>query len=232
MSIIAAVYLDTAVINFFKNGTPITIETKDLTLRSIQETDLDFMQKLYTDPITMRLFADNEHRLEKKGEESWKEEQMKAAKERVDTFVKLWTVERIPFSGFLISTKNDPRPIGFIAPEFDNNPGQLEIVFAITSIEQRQGFGSQAVDAIVQRYIPALIKNHYKIYDKPLAVNGAPVTKMCATTRWDNGSSLHIQEKAGMRKTGKTADQWDQMHEIYSITYTNPPLEESNCLLC
>src|SRR5579864_9435431 len=118
MSINAVVDLDTAVIDFFQNGAPITIETNDLILRSIQESDMDFMQNLYTDPVTMRLYADNEKRVENSGIETWKEEQMKAAKGRVETFVKRWTVDRIPFSGFLISTKNDPRPIGFIVPGF------------------------------------------------------------------------------------------------------------------
>ncbi len=56
----------------------------------------------------MKLFVDNEKRFENKGAEAWKEEQMKAANGRVNTFVKRWTVDRIPFSGFLISTKNDP----------------------------------------------------------------------------------------------------------------------------
>lgn len=223
--------LNTAIINFYKNGSPITIETEDLTLNSIQENDLGFMQLLFTDPVTMQLYADNEERLEKKGKEAWKAEQLKAVKELVDTFVKRWTVEKIPFSGFLISKKNDQRSIGFIAPGFGNNPGQLEIVFAITATQQRTGFGSQAVHAIVQRYIPALIENHYSIYGYPLKVNGAPVTEMQATTRWDNGSSLRVQAKAGMSKTSKHGDTWGLIHDIYSITYANPPLKNGQCLL-
>jgi RimJ/RimL family protein N-acetyltransferase len=225
MSINAVVDLDTAVIEFFQKGAPITIETNDLTLRSIQESDLDFMQNLYTDPITMRLYADNEKRVENSGEEVWKEEQMKAAKGRVETFVKRWTVDRIPFSGFLISTKNDPRPIGFIVPGFGDNAGQLETAFAITAEEQRKGFGSQAVHAIVQRYIPALIENHYKIYGKPLEADGAPVTEMVATARLDNDLSIRGQEKAGMVKTGENPNKWGQVRGIYSVTYTNPPVK-------
>lgn len=229
MTINAPVCLDTAVINYFKNGTSITIETEDLILNSIEETDLGFIQLLYTDPETMRLYADNEERLQKKSNNAWKAEQLKAAKELVDTFVKRWTVEKIPFSGFLI--KHNQRSIGFIAPGFGNNPGQLEIVFAITSTQQHRGFGSQAVHAIVQRYIPALIENHYHIYGKPLEVNGNPVTEMRATTRWDNGASLRVQAKAGMCKVGKHGDQWGLIHDIYSITYTNPPLNNGYCLL-
>lgn len=231
MTITAPVCLDTAVIDFFKNGAPITIETKDLILNSIKETDLGFIQLLYTDPVTMKLYADNEERLEKKGKEAWKAEQLQAAKELVDTFVKRWTVEKIPFSGFLISKKNNQSSIGFIASGFCDKPGQLEIVFAIASTQQRKGFGSQAVHAIVQRYIPALIENHYNIYGNPLEVNGAPVTEMRATTRWDNGSSLRVQAKAGMCKVGKNGDQWGLIHDIYSITYTNPPLNNGHCLL-
>ncbi|HEY5234826.1 MAG TPA: GNAT family N-acetyltransferase, partial [Rhabdochlamydiaceae bacterium] len=233
MSTIAAADLDTAVCAFFQEGSPITIETKDLTLRSIQENDLDFMQNLYTDPITMRLYTDNEKRLENSGADAWKEEQMKAAKGRVDTFVKRWTADRIPFSGFLISTKNDPRPIGFIVPGFGDNPGQLETAFAIKADEQGKGFGSQAVHAIVQQYIPALIANHYKIYGKPLLVDnkdntikaGDPVTEMVATARLDNGRSIRVQEKAGMNKIGENPNKWGQVRGIYIVKYENPPVK-------
>jgi RimJ/RimL family protein N-acetyltransferase len=233
MSTLAAVDLDTAVCDFFQNGTAITIETKDLTLRSIQESDLDFMQNLYTDPTTMKLYADNEKRIENSGVEVWKEEQMKAAKGRVDTFVKRWTVDRIPFSGFLISTKNDPRPIGFIVPGFGDNPGQLEAAFVIKKGEQDKGFGSQVVHAIAQRYIPALIANHNKIYGEPLLVNnknntiktGDPVTEMVATSRLDNVRSIRVQEKAGMKKIDENPNKWGQVRGIYSIKYPNPPVK-------
>lgn len=88
------------------------------------------MQNVYTDINTMKLYADNEKRFESLGEEKWKEEQMKAAKGRVDTFVKRWTVDRIPFSGFLIS-KKDGKDIGFIVAGFGEKAGQLEAAFAI-----------------------------------------------------------------------------------------------------
>ncbi len=87
MSTFAPVDINTTVSNFFQNGTPITIETKDLLLRPIQESDLGFMQNLYTDPVTMKLFVDNEKRFENKGAEAWKKEQMKAANGRVNTLL-------------------------------------------------------------------------------------------------------------------------------------------------
>jgi RimJ/RimL family protein N-acetyltransferase len=225
MSITAVSDLDIAVTDFFQNGTPITIETKDLTLRSVQETDLDFMQNLYTDPVTMRLFTDNEKRLETNGPDAWKEEQMKAAKSRVDTYVKRWTVDRIPFNGFLISTKNDPRPIGYIVAGFGDNPGQLETAFVITDKEQNKGYGSQAVHTIVQRYIPSLIENYYRLNGKPLEADGVPVTEMVATARLDNIPSICVQEKAGMVKTGENPNKWGQVRGIYTINYVNPPVK-------
>ncbi len=225
MSITAVTDLDIAVTDFFQNGTPITIETKDLTLRSVQETDLDFMQNLYTDPVTMRLFTDNEKRFENDGPEAWKEAQMKAAKSRVDTYVKRWTVDRIPFNGFLISTKIDPRPIGYIVAGFGDNPGQLETAFVITDKEQNKGYGSQAVHTIVQRYIPSLIENYYRLNGKPLEADGAPVTEMVATARLDNTPSICVQEKAGMVKTGENPNKWGQVRGIYTINYVNPPVK-------
>ncbi|HEX2580298.1 MAG TPA: GNAT family N-acetyltransferase [Rhabdochlamydiaceae bacterium] len=225
MSIPAVSDLDTAIADFFQKGSPITIETKDLSLRSITEKDLDFMQTVYTDFETMRLYTDNEKRLEQSGEEAWKAEQMKAAKGRVDTFVKRWTVDRIPFSGFLISKKDGGKNIGFIVAGFGDNPGQLETAFVVIKEEQGKGYGSQAVHAVVQRYIPALIETHYKINGKPLEADGAPLTEIVATARLDNVASIRVQEKAGMVKTGENPNKWGQVRGIYTYKYTNPPVK-------
>ncbi|HEX4839202.1 MAG TPA: GNAT family N-acetyltransferase [Rhabdochlamydiaceae bacterium] len=227
--------LDTAVTDFFQKGSSITIETKDLILRPIQEKDLDFMQNVYTDIATMRLYTDNEKRFEQDGEEKWKADQMKAAKGRVDTFVKRWTsqnpTEKSPFSGFLISKKVEDQstcstvPIGFIVAGFGDNPGQLETAFAIKKEEQRKGYGSQAVHAVAQRYIPALIANHYKIYGQPLTADGATVTQMVATARKDNDASIRVLEKAGAVKTGENPNKWGQVRGVYTIDYANPPVK-------
>jgi RimJ/RimL family protein N-acetyltransferase len=225
MSITTATDLDTAVIDFFLNGSPITIETDDLTLSSIQETDLEFMQNLFTDPVTMRLFTDNEKRFENDGEEKWKADQMKTVKGRVDTFVKRWTADRDPFSGFLISTHVDSLPIGYIVAGDGDKPGQLETAFVITNAQQNKGYGSQVVHAIVQGYIPSLIDNYYKINGKPLEADGAPVTEMVATSRLDNHPSIRVQEKAGMVKIAENPNKWGQVRGIYSINYDNPPLK-------
>jgi len=224
-----ATALDSYVTDFFQKGSSITIETKDLILRPIQETDLDFMQTVYTDFDTMKLYTDNEKRFEESGEQIWKEQQMKAVKGRVDTFVKRWTSQN-PFSGFLICKKIEDQstcstiPIGFIVAGFGDKPGQLETAFAIKKEEQGKGYGSQAVHDVVQRYIPALIANHYKIYGQPLNAEGAPVTQMVATARLDNHPSIRVLEKAGMVQTGKD-QKWGKERGIYTIDYANPPVK-------
>ncbi|HUD00780.1 MAG TPA: GNAT family protein [Rhabdochlamydiaceae bacterium] len=215
--------IDTAVIDFYKNGSPITIETKDLVLRSVQENHLGFFQNLFTDPVTMRLYTDNEKRYEQ-SPDTWKAKQMQSAAERVATFVKRWTVDKIPFSGFLICKKKDLSPIGFIVAGFGNKPGQLETAFVITEKEQRQGFGTQAVYAIVRRYVPALIANHYKLFNEPLLADKVPVNEVVATARLDNIASMRVMEKAGMVKIDENPNDWGQVRGVYSYKYENPPL--------
>jgi RimJ/RimL family protein N-acetyltransferase len=224
MSTIASTNIDTSIFDFYQTGCPIMIETKDLLLRSVQEKDLDFFQNLYTDPVTMRLYTDNEKRLEN-SPDTWKDEQMKAAAGRVATFVKRWTVEKIPFSGFLICKKDTQQPIGFIVPGFGDKPGQLEAAFVITEKEQHQGFGTQAVQAIVQQYLPALIATHYKLFNKPLMSEGAPVNEVVATARLDNLASIRVMEKAGMAKVDENPNKWGQVRGIYSYSYENPPMK-------
>jgi RimJ/RimL family protein N-acetyltransferase len=217
--------IDTSVYDFYLKGLPVTIETKDLILRSFKESDLKFLQALYTDPDTMKLYTDNEKRLETTPFEQWKEENMKAAAGRIATFMKRLN-EKNPFNGFVICKKSeDNRPIGFIVPGLGDKPGQLETAFVITKEEQCKGFGTQAVDAIVRKYLPALITNHYKIYGQPLLAEGAPVYEMVATARLDNAASIRVMEKAGMKKTGENPNKWGQIRAIYSYTYENFPLE-------
>ena len=225
MSGLAISVIDTAVTDFYEKGSPITIETKDLYLRSVQESDLGFFQNLYTDPVTMRLFADNEKRLENLGEEAWKAEQMKSAAGRVATFVKRWTVDRIPFSGFVIIKKDNLLPIGFIVAGFGENPGQLESATVITSTEQSKGYGTQARYALMHKYLPALIENHYRIYGFPLTADGAPVTELVATTRLDNIASDRVMRKNGMEKVGENQNKYGQERGVYRFAYVNPPVK-------
>lgn len=218
--------IDISICDFYLKSSPITIETNDLVLRSVQESDLGFFQGLYTDPVTMKLYTDNEKRLKTTPLEKWKEQQMKTAADRVATFVKLWN-EKTPFSGFVICKKseNELLPIGFIVSGYGNKLGRLETAFVITKEEQRKGFGTQAVDAIVHKYLPALITNHYKIYGQPLLAKGAPVNEIVATARLDNVASIRVMEKVGMKKTGENLSKWGHVRGIYSYTYKNSPLE-------
>lgn len=222
--------LDTVVTDFYTKGIPVTIETKDLFLRPVHETDLPFFEQLFTDPETMRLYTDNESRLKDKGLDAWKEEQMKNAASRVATFTTRWK-EKVPFSGFVLYKKEtaaggEPR-VGFIVTGFGDKAGQSEMAFAVKKEEQCHGYGQQSVSAIVQMYIPALIAIHQKVYGKPLEIGDAevgfdPLTEVVATTREDNLSSIHRLENAGLKKVGENLNKWGNLRGVYSIVYENP----------
>ncbi len=225
MAITAVSDIDTAVLDFYQKNTPVTIETKDLILRPVQESDLGFFQTVYTDPVTMKLFMDHEKRLEN-SPATWQEEQMKSAAGRVKTFVERWTTKN-PFSGFIICKKveKDHVPIGFIVPGLGDNKGQVEMAFVILNAEQRKGFGTQAVHAIVHKYLPSLIANHDKLYGSPLLVEDNPIKEVVATARVDNPASICVMEKAGMKKIGENFNKWGQLRGIYGYTYENLPIK-------
>jgi len=222
--------LDTAITDFYTKSIPVTIETKDLFLRPARETDLTFFEQLFTDPETMRLYTDNESRLKDKGLDAWKEEQMKNAASRVDTYTTRWK-EKVPFSGFVLCKKEteaggEPR-VGFIVAGFGDKAGQSEISFAVKTEEQCHGYGQQSINAIVQRYIPALIAIHQKVYGKPLEIGDAkvgfaPLTEVVATARVDNVSSINRLQNAGLKKVGEDLNKWGNLRGVYSIVYENP----------
>jgi RimJ/RimL family protein N-acetyltransferase len=212
--------IDLAISNFYHQGSPIEFETQNLVLRSVQQTDKIFFENWYLDYETMRLFNTNEQDYKKLGPDQWKKEQLEEAAERVDTFVKRWS-EKNPFSGLVICQKTDRLPIGYIVAGLGEK-GQSSLAFVITKKQQRKGFGTEAVHAMVQRYLPALIANHYKIYGSPLLVSGAPFTEVQATSRLDNEGSQKVMTRAGMIKQG-TLSQDGMERCLYSYPYENPP---------
>jgi RimJ/RimL family protein N-acetyltransferase len=80
-------------------------------------------------------------------------EELKVA-EKVEGWVRRWENEADPFSAFSIFKKEDNEFVGYISTECK---GKLrESVYVIHEREKNHGYGSQAVQAIVHRYLPVL----------------------------------------------------------------------------
>jgi RimJ/RimL family protein N-acetyltransferase len=221
MSITLNPDIDDAVRNFYQNGTSIIFETKDLILRPVQENDRPFFDNLYLDYETMKLFNTTEKDYKELGPDQWKKEQLEEAAERVATFVDRWN-KRNPFSGFMICKKPDSLPIGYIVSGLGKS-GRSVLGFVIKKEEQRNGFGTQAVHAMVQRYLPALIATHYKLFGTPLLISGAPFKEVQATSRVDNDASQKVLSRARMKRMDGSKQEDGMERCLYSLQYENPP---------
>lgn len=208
------------IFNYYRYGLPIKIETAALCLMSVQASDLPFYQKIYTDPDTMKLYADCGPRLQEKGEAAWKDEQMTLAAKRVATFIKRWYVDNNPLSEFVIWKKENQisSPIGFITAGCVGKPGKVEAAMVICKEAHGQAYGTQAITALIHHYLPALIETHAKIFGRPFLADGAPLQEVFATARPDNHASIRVMEKLGMTKTGDNQPSaWGGPRVLYSL---------------
>ena len=179
-------------VRFEENGESlrVEIETTQLRLRSVSESDLSAYHTLYTDAKTMQKFTDNEERLQKMGEDAWKGQQMENIAKRVALWVKRWNVEHDPFTAFVILKKDSWEMIGHIVAGHGDNPGESELAYIIHERHWHKGYGKEAVGAIVLQYLAALRENE-------ALVDGAPFKTVTATTRLENLYSARILENYG-----------------------------------
>lgn len=185
------------------------IKTKDLELTSVSEGDIPHYQELYSDPATMKMFTDNEERLSKMDEEAWKNEQMVNISKRIKIWIERWK-DGMPFSAFAI--RHGKEFVGHIVAGLGDNAGESEVAYIIHSKHWNKGYGSQAVEAVVKKWLPYLQQQKYETSGD----DGAKqvVTTITATSRVDNTWSDRILVKNGFVKTGKK-EAWGCERTIY-----------------
>lgn len=83
-----------------------------------------------------------------------------------------------------------------LSPEYDADlnpvPGTLNLAYRILPEFFNQGYTSAAVKNILERLVPRLIKNKFKVHEQP-------VTKVVAVAHTENIASWRIMEKVGMK---------------------------------
>jgi RimJ/RimL family protein N-acetyltransferase len=210
--------LDMSVDSYYEKGTPISFETEDLLLRSAQESDRAAYQQLFSDPETMAKYADNESRLKEQDIEVWKKEQTAKADDRVDTYIRRWTVEKDPFSGFAIFLKANNEFIGHVVAGHGKEKGQSCFALIISKDHWHKGYGTQAAKAIFHQYLPALMRNHYQRTGEPLPLDGAPFSEVSAVARVDQAYGRAILEKCGLAQTGEK-EIWGSPRAVYAMRY-------------
>ncbi|MBS4168488.1 GNAT family N-acetyltransferase [Parachlamydia sp. AcF125] len=164
----------------------VTIETERLHIRSVEpsEEDCNSFAALFGDKEVMAKFATGQTKtrqdIEKRIKEVW---------------VKRWH-QNNPFSGLAVFKKDTDEFIGHVVIGYGGAAGQAELAYLFRKQYWDQGFGTEAVTALVKEYAPAIIKEGYTL-------GGKPLEEIRATARPDNPASVKILKKIGMHKIGE-----------------------------
>lgn len=164
-----------------KNELSVTIDTERLHIRSVQSTENEYgnYAGMYGDADVMKMLATGVTR------------DKAYIQDRIDNvWVKKWK-NNIPYSGLAVLKNNSDDFLGHVSLMPEDEPGQAELSYLFKKTCWRQGFGTEAVAAVVQDYVPQTINRGYKI-------GGKSLTTLNATVHIDNGFSERILKSVGM----------------------------------
>lgn len=111
---------------------------------------------------------------------------------RYKTWVERWQTGD-PFSNFAVCKRDTKELIGEIVLGH-SGPGVSELAYVLDKPYWNQGFGKEAVKAVVTEYAPELVKRGYPL-------DGEPFSAVTADVRADHERSIKILQHAGMKKT-------------------------------
>lgn len=158
-----------------EKGLFIALWTKRLVVRSILPQDLPAYCALFSNPVVMAKFGDG---------------QVKTAEATTKRFETSWRKRWLnsdPFSAMavtLITPNADPLNypiIGHVVMGYGDNPGQSELAFALLPEYWNQGYGTEAVTAVVKTLGPQLVQKGYLVDGAPLRKSSriaAPITSL------------------------------------------------------
>lgn len=185
----------------------VSMETSDLQLRSVQRSDRPAFEALVTDHASMESYADNGKRLAEKPIVEWEREQIERVGKRMDVWVSRWEGGD-PYSAFAIFKKGTAEFIGQFTAGHGREPGQTEIAGYGYAREWSKGYGTQAAEAVIQRYLPALRQSGYQMEGKDLEA-------VTATAHEGNAASVAILRKMGFKPTAKV-EEWGSTRDLYT----------------
>ena len=112
-----------------------------------------------------------------------------------------------------LSTENLPQEqypfLGVVVLGYGSPAGVSSLGYLFDPVYGHQGYGREAVTAVVRDY-------GYLLYLKGYKVRGEPLTQIAATARTDNPASLKILEAIGMEYT-ETSQMYGQERSHYAI---------------
>ncbi|HSX14116.1 MAG TPA: GNAT family N-acetyltransferase [Chlamydiales bacterium] len=162
----------------------ITIETSRLLIRTVNQGDHRLYAALFGDKDVMEKYANGATKTENE-----------MAKRINDIWVKRLH-ENDPYVGMAVFRKDTSEFIGHIILGHGDHPGESEIAYLFHKAHWGNGYGSEAISALVTEFAPATVKEGFTLEGKKLE-------KIVATSRPDNIASKRILEKLGMHLTGE-----------------------------
>lgn len=186
--------------NEYNAALHIQIKTERLLIRSIEPSDLGNFCALYANPTVMASFGEGLPRSYEK---------------TTERFNRSWSVRwqtGDPFSAmsvFIDEPETEPKFIGAVVMGHGDVPGQSELAFLFLPEVWNQGYGKEAVTAVVKTLGAMLVEKGY-------GTEGAPLYEVTATCRADNIASVKIMQSLGMREIGRI-EKYGTERILYSI---------------
>lgn len=163
-------------------GLFVSIETKNLSIRSVQRKDLNNCISLYGDYVVMSKFGTGQIL------------DTKSVTDRMTDWLERWNNGNC-FSPLSVFKKDSDEFVGQFLLTAGENNGAVELAALFLKPYWGQSIATEVTSAIVLHYVPLLVEQGYKVGDKPFE-------SIIATARKDNPASNAILKKLGLTYLG------------------------------
>ena len=183
-----------------ESPTSVTIETPRLRIRSVTSAEQGDYESLFGNRIVMETYATGETK------------DAAYVQKRIATWIERWKTGD-PFSGLAVFKKDTGEFMGHIILGHGDLPGQAELAFLFLPKFWNQGYGKEAVAAILEKYAPELVRLGYQ-------VDGAAFHEVSSTSRVNNIASNRILRRF-MQSVGQE-EKYGALRNIYKREVEQP----------
>ncbi len=113
---------------------------------------------------------------------------------RIRGWVERWQ-RNDPYAGFSVFKRENGVFVGHVVLGHGDLPGESELAYLFHKEYWNQGFGTEAVTALVEDFAPATHQG--------FTLMGKTITRIHATSRKDNIASIRILKKLGFQQTSE-----------------------------
>jgi RimJ/RimL family protein N-acetyltransferase len=176
----------------------VSITTERLYLQSATSEDISQYGAVLRDAETMVKFGDGN---------PWDDAKVNL---RLGLWADRWK-KNDPFSSLAVFKNDDNQFIGHVDLGHGDEPGQSEMAYVFAKPLWGNGYGKEAVTAVVREYAPELVTRNYNL-------EGKPFTSIIATARNDNEASVKIIAHTGMKSISQSVMYGKNRHTFFIAT--------------